>query len=109
MCEVNGRIGVVLRRDYDEASRNYWKPYYDATAKYDSGSSTAPYGHRLEVSPVFVFTWSGGYYELAQGCYVERATFDVPHVAAAQLNPIAEAFQYFHGYPWDGRLVSTWL
>ena len=107
ICEVNGRIGVVLRRDYDEASRRYWKQYYDGK-NYDSGHIAAPDGCRLEVEPLFNFkAWSPEYYQICYGCYVERAIFYVPAVGKDQSSEIAEAYQYFHGKPWDGR-ITPW-
>jgi len=107
MCEVNGRIGVVLRRDYNKASRRYWKPYYDAEKIYDAGYISAPDGFRIEVSPIFVFkAYSQEYYTLAYSCYVERAIFDVPLISKGELNPIAKAYQYFHGKPWKGDLIN---
>ncbi len=106
VCEVNGRIGIVLRRDYDEASRRYWKQYYDGK-HYDSGHVAAPDGRRLQVEPLFNFkAWSPEYYTICYGCYVERATFDVPAVWKDEPGQIAEAHQYFHGKPWSGSLIN---
>jgi hypothetical protein len=106
VCEVNGRMGVVLRRDYNEASRQYWKQYYDGK-HYDAGHVVAPEGRRLQVEPLFNFkAWSPEYYTICFGCYVERAIFDVPAVLKDESGQIAEAHQYFHGKPWNGQLIS---
>ena len=105
VCEVNGRIGIVLRGDYDEASRRYWKQYYDGKY-YDAGHVAAPDGRRLKVEPLFNFiAWSPEYYTICCGCYVERATFDVPAVYKNEPSQISEAYQYFHGKPWSGNLI----
>lgn len=108
ICRVNGKIGVVLRKDYDKASQDYWKPYYDGKEDYDAGHIMAPSGRRLGVSPVFVFErGSKEYYTLCYGCYVEQADFEVPWVPKESLNPIGEAWQYLHKHPWSGHLI-TW-
>lgn len=106
VCKVQGRVGVVLREDYDSASRKYWKPYYDGEEDYDAGHITAPCGQRLELAPVFVFEpQSREYYTLCYSCYVEQATFEVPFVAKEDLNPIGEAWKYFHKCAWPGHLI----
>ena len=105
VCEVNGRIGVVLRDDLHKASREYWKQYYDGR-HYDSGHVAAPDGRRLKVEPLFNFKgWSPEYYTICISCYVEQATFDVPAVGKDDPGQIAEAYQYFHGKPWNGELI----
>jgi hypothetical protein len=107
VCEVNGRIGIVLRDDYHKASKEYWKRYYDGKAHYDFGHVSAPFGRRLKVGPMFNFkAGSDEYYTICAACYVEHAVFDVPAVYKDEPSQMAEAYQYFHGKPWDGKLIS---
>jgi hypothetical protein len=108
VCRVDGRVGIVLRKDYESASHQYWKPYYDGKEDYDAGHIMAPCGRRLEVSKVFVFEpHSREYYTICYECYVEQAMFEVPWVPKENLNPIGEAWQYLHKRPWSGHLI-TW-
>jgi hypothetical protein len=80
VCKVNGRVGIVLRSDYQKASRAHWRQFQKGKAKYDSGFITASNGHIIEVKPVFVFCEAHRelFEALARSCYVERAVFEVP-------------------------------
>ena len=107
VCVVNGKVGVVLRQDYDNASRQYWDPYYRGILRYDAGHISAASGRRVVVDPVFVFTLrSPEYYTRVYGCYVEEALFHVRRMPDDGLNPLAKAHQHIHGKPWDGQLVN---
>lgn len=103
VCFVQGRIGVVLRKDYDTASQKYWQPYLEGKEKYDFGYITQPQGCRLKVSPVFVFDpLSKEYATLARSCYVEQAVFDVPHLPKSMddTDTMEAAWLHIFGYQW---------
>jgi hypothetical protein len=56
ICKIEDRVGFVLRREYDKASQDFWKPYRTGKVRYDHGGITARYGRYLEVPHVFVRT-----------------------------------------------------
>lgn len=107
ICEEQGRIGVVLRKDCDTASKAEWQPYIDGTERHDPGHVSAPFGRRLKVEPVYVFKkYSKEYFTLMYYCFVERAEFYVPDVRDEDMNNISAAWQYIHGEPWQGQLIN---
>lgn len=107
VCEEQGRVGVVLRKDYEAASKAEWQPYIDGTKDHDPGHISAPYGRRLQPEPVFVFkSGSPEYYTLMYYCFVERAEFFVPHVVGNQTNTLGVAWQHIHGNPWSGHMIK---
>jgi len=107
VCEENGRVGVVLRRDYDAVSKAEWQPYIDGTKQHDPGHVVAPFGRRLQLEPVFVFkSGSPEYFTLMYYCFVERAEFYVPCLRDNQMNDIASAWQYIFGKPFTGHLIN---
>lgn len=107
VCEEQGRVGVVLRKDYESASKTEWQFYIDGKKEHDPGHISAPYGRRLQPEPVFVFkTGSPEHYTLMYYCFVERAEFFVPHVVGNQKNTLGAAWQYIHGKPWSGYLIN---
>lgn len=108
VCRVGpGRTGVVLCDDFHRASREYWKRYTAGKEHYDAGHIAAPSGHRIGVSPMFVFDdTSREYLTLVHRCYVEQATFHVPAVYGENLNPIGKACRYIFGKPFNGQLIN---
>jgi hypothetical protein len=115
VCYVNGfanrMIGVALRRDYDKASKEYWKRYFSGKEHYDAGHIAAPDGRRIKIPNTFVFKASSPlFYTLVYGCYVERAEFDVPPVAPVgderSNHSMTEAYRYITGREWDGHLIN---
>jgi hypothetical protein len=102
ICQVNDRVGVVLRSDSNKASHDFWKPHITGKIRYDHGSAAAWRGRYMNVKPVFVFRPdSNEYANLLNGCYVERATFEVPHQSGDERAKFLEAFKYFHGFPFE--------
>jgi hypothetical protein len=100
--EVNCMVGLVLREDYDEASRLFWEPFHLGKSKLDPKSHQARYGRRIPIEHVFVFTSdfasnSPEYLELLSRCFVEQATFKVPEVSEEELNPLSKASAHFFG------------
>gem|GEM_PF-5398299 len=102
VCSVDGRIGIVLHRDYHRATRRYWRKVrllkwlswkFQIGEKHYEWSPVIPsaQGLLLKVSPVFVLenrsndvnldNIVGGinsFQVIAARCYIEKATFEVP-------------------------------
>ena len=97
VCEVNGKIGLVLRQDLDNASRAHWAPYCSGNEQHDPGFISAPFGINLEVSPMFVFSdrLSDEFRALVSGCFVEKSSFEVPR--HAEVDQYDEAKRYLYG------------
>ncbi len=95
ICEVNGLIGVVLRQDYDLASRCFWNSIRKAGGKKgDDIDVVRPI--LINVQPVFVFkAKSKEIQDLKRQCYVERAMFMVPNVSNFPNHNVADVFEYF--------------
>lgn len=108
VCRVGPRrTGVVLRDDFHRASREYWKRRLTGKEHYDAGHIGAPDGHRIDVSPVFVFEdTSREYLTLVHRCYVEQATFHVPAAFGDNLNPIDKTCRCIFGKPFDGQFIN---
>ena len=108
VCEEQGRIGVVLRKDYDAASKAEWQPYIDGKKRHDHGHVSAPFGRRLMVDPIFVFSrlTTDEYFTLMYHCFVERAEFHVPHIRNEDMNDLNTAWQYIFGKPFEGQLIK---
>lgn len=107
VCEEHGRVGVVLRRDYDAASKAEWQPYIDGGKDHDPGHVSAPFGRRIRVEPVYVFSkYSKEYFTLMYYCFVERAEFHVPEVRSEDMNNIDAACRHIHGKQWSGNLID---
>lgn len=107
VCKEHGRVGVVLRKDYDAASKAEWQPYIDGTKQHDPGHVAAPDGTRLQPATMFIFkSGSPEYYTLVYHCFVERAEFYVPIIRKEDMDNIASAWQYIFGKPFTGRLIN---
>ena len=103
ICEVQGRVGFVLRRDYDKASTDFWKQYRTGKVRYDKGHICARYGRYLEVKPVFVLrAGSKEFKDLTYG-YCERATFEVPLESRDDAATYRKAYEYFYGKEQEKR------
>jgi hypothetical protein len=108
VCEVNGRVGVVLRKNYNKASKLFWRPYLQGkTPHYNNEHNALFEGRLISVKPIFVFkSGSREYRTLVSGCYVEKATFEVPFIEECEL-PVLElhiAHKHIYGRQWNGML-----
>lgn len=94
ICEINGTVGVVLRRDYDTASQEYWRKIREVGEK-KNGRTDASQPVYLRVKPVFVFKAKSSNLERIKSmCHVEGAYFRVPMVPHSDVNDMPVALEY---------------
>src|SRR3989344_3747932 len=103
VCLVNGCVGVVLRKDYNKASRRHWRLVQDGTVVYEQYAL----GRVVEVRPTFFFTWetegpNQKLRRLLDSCYVERAALWVPSLFPGQVvkfpvDNLEDAWLHIHG------------
>ncbi|MES3006081.1 MAG: hypothetical protein V4664_03995, partial [Patescibacteria group bacterium] len=104
VCKQKGFIAVVLRRDYDKASRAHWKKFRKQPRKYNPRDHSANFGQLIRIPKTFVFrTTPGAGYEfdkyeaIVQRCFVERAEFYVPRLEENQRDETAALIHIFKG------------
>ena len=98
--QLLGRVGVVTRKDYDEASRRYWRTHGNGEQLNERGP--ADLGWVIPVLPIFVFTRdSEELRKLLNSCHVEYASFWIPDERIWQVprNDIGAAWAHIHGRP----------
>jgi hypothetical protein len=111
MCEVNRRIGFVVREDYDAASKKYWQTDQTRSGyrNRDFGHIAAHDGRLLDIDPgkvivIDIRTKEGRdkFHTLAYGRLLERRLFRVPD----QETPMEEAYLRIKGRPWQGQYIN---
>lgn len=100
VCELNGMMGVCSRADYDFASRTQWRPFLRGENEYDHGNLVSRAGHRIVVSPTFIFhRGSPEYKALVSRSYLERAVIHMPerHPHETDAHAFERAMRYLYG------------
>ena len=83
VCVIDNRGGIVLRDDYEKASREHWKPYSEGLVPFDHGAGMMSCGVLLKVQPTFVFDLKEMRHEqefklILHTCFPEKGIFHVP-------------------------------
>lgn len=83
VCELNDVAGIVLRSDYDAASKAHWNAVVRGEIRYDPGQSTAYHGTLIPIprEKIFVFGVRSMEHKTVThtcGLFLERATFLLP-------------------------------
>jgi len=101
VCQINSLVGVVLRENYDRASKEFWSSYRRGM-RYPVGET--PLGQRLWAPHTYVFSKdSRALQAILKGCFAEIATFEVS-ARPDQQNDGKAAYQHFFGrqpHPWE--------
>lgn len=101
VCQVGGRIGIVLRSDQEKASRKYWKKMRKIEKQHETHVSLHPRGQIIPVTPVYVFNPGySPYYILVNMCRPEQAVFHVPDPYQTDQGALKDAHRHFFGREW---------
>lgn len=111
ICEVNGIIGLLLRKDYDEASKAHWKNVTDGDGWWDPCRSDGYNGDLLHIPDGLVFRFkkrSPEHLAFAEGnLFLERATFYVPETCYQALPDPKKEFERAQLHFYGKVLIST--
>lgn len=92
VCQVNGRVGIILMSDFLKASKAYWKQFHNGSREYADWRMDARTGNVIPVpdDKVFVFRKEAfnfedsgdknGFNAIIERCLAQRAVFDVPSI-----------------------------
>jgi len=83
VCLIDNRGGIVLRDDYEKASRKHWQAYTERGARFDHDTGMVSRGVLLKVEPTFVFDLKEMRHEqefklILHACFPEKGIFHVP-------------------------------
>ena len=111
ICQVNGRVGVVLKKDFELASFHYWDRQSKLLHQMSVGgtrvSGNASVVRQL-VEPMFVFSSESEFYKfLLSKCFVERGDFRVGQISESAPREFAKAYKHFFGETFSAESLTA--
>lgn len=95
VCQVDGKVGVVLRQDYDRASQDCWTEVSQLSKKEPGKKSSGFAPHRVVVEPVFLFKADCPKLKrIIERCFPEKAIFHLPIVPMSIIDDSKAAEEY---------------